>query len=63
MLTHTPPGSVGGAWASHLSLQATRPRGNASPSLFLPMELNAVSPPQESGSFPVSNTVRDVRGN
>lgn len=44
MLTHTPLGGVGGGCASHLSLQATKPRGNASLSIFSPQERSAVFP-------------------
>lgn len=35
VLTHKPLGGVGGGCASHLSPQATKPRGNASLSIFL----------------------------
>lgn len=43
VLTHKPLGDVGGGCASHLSLQATKPGGNASLSIFLPRERWTVS--------------------
>lgn len=50
VLTQQPLGGVGGGCASSLSLQATKPRGNASLSIFLPRERWA-APPQPPQSL------------